>query len=115
MSMRCPNCAAEVLDGMQFCGSCGAAVGVRCEACGAPAAPDQRFCGACGRPLRPLAPPVRERRLVSVLFCDLVGFTTFSESRDPEDVRDVLDQYFAAARRIVSGYGGAIEKFIGDA
>jgi class 3 adenylate cyclase/tetratricopeptide (TPR) repeat protein len=74
-----------------------------------------RFCGACGSPLRPAAAPVRERRLVSVLFCDLVGFTTFSESRDAEDVRDVLAQYFAAARLIVADYGGTIEKFIGDA
>jgi class 3 adenylate cyclase len=73
------------------------------------------FCGACGAPLRPLAPPVRERRVVSVLFCDVVGFTTFSESHDFEDVRDVLDQYFATARRIVAEYGGTIEKFIGDA
>ena len=52
---------------------------------------------------------------MSVLFCDVVGFTRFSESRDFEDVRDVLDQYFAAARRIVDEYGGTIEKFIGDA
>ncbi|MHB8694750.1 MAG: adenylate/guanylate cyclase domain-containing protein [Solirubrobacteraceae bacterium] len=59
--------------------------------------------------------PVRERRQVSVLFCDLVEFTNFSESRDPEDVRDVLGHYFAAARRIVGAYGGTIEKFIGDA
>jgi class 3 adenylate cyclase/predicted ATPase len=73
------------------------------------------FCGACGSPVRPVEPPPRERRLVSVLFCDVVGFTKFSESRDFEDVRDVLDQYFAAARRIVDEYGGMIEKFIGDA
>ena len=73
------------------------------------------FCGACGSPVRPVEPPPRERRLVSVLFCDVVGFTTFSESRDFEDVRDVLDQYFTAARSIVDEYGGTIEKFIGDA
>ncbi len=50
-----------------------------------------------------------------MLFCDLVGFTAFSELRDPEEVRDVLDQYFASARRIVSDFAGTIEKFIGDA
>jgi class 3 adenylate cyclase/tetratricopeptide (TPR) repeat protein len=74
-----------------------------------------RFCGSCGARLEAPLAPVRERRQVSVLFCDLVGFTTFSESRDHEDVRDVLDEYFASARRIVAGYGGMIEKFIGDA
>jgi class 3 adenylate cyclase/tetratricopeptide (TPR) repeat protein len=59
--------------------------------------------------------PAVERRLVSVLFADLTGFTTFSESRDAEDVRQMLSDYFAAARRIVVAYGGTIEKFIGDA
>jgi class 3 adenylate cyclase/predicted ATPase len=59
--------------------------------------------------------PAVERRLVSVLFADLTGFTTFSESRDAEDVRLMLSDYFAAARRIVASYGGTIEKFIGDA
>jgi class 3 adenylate cyclase/tetratricopeptide (TPR) repeat protein len=53
--------------------------------------------------------------LVSILFCDLVGYTAFSESRDHEDVRDVLEHYFTAARSIVAAYGGTVEKFIGDA
>ncbi|MDX6656794.1 MAG: hypothetical protein QOH62_1587, partial [Solirubrobacteraceae bacterium] len=54
-------------------------------------------------------------RVVSVLFVDLVGFTTLSESRDAEDVRDLLSRYFETARTIVGRYGGTIEKFIGDA
>ncbi|MEO5985542.1 MAG: adenylate/guanylate cyclase domain-containing protein [Candidatus Limnocylindria bacterium] len=58
---------------------------------------------------------VAERRLVSVLFADLVGFTTISESRDAEDVRELLDAYFTTCREIVGRYGGTIEKFIGDA
>ncbi len=56
-----------------------------------------------------------ERRLVSVLFADLVGFTTLSESRDPEEVRDLLSRYFEESRRVITSYGGTIEKFIGDA
>jgi class 3 adenylate cyclase len=116
MTVRCPACESELPEDMQFCGVCGTALAVRCGACGTPAAlPGQRFCGGCGAPLGPAASDSRERRLVSVLFCDLVGFTTFSESRDHEDVRDVLEDYFAAARRIVAAYGGTIEKFIGDA
>ena len=87
-----------------------------CPACGTAAAtPDQRFCGRCGAALTALGEPVVERRLVSVLFCDVVGFTTFSEARDPEDVRETLAEYFALARRVISDYGGAVEKFIGDA
>jgi class 3 adenylate cyclase len=58
---------------------------------------------------------VAERRLVSVLFADLVGFTPLSESRDPEEVRELLSRYFDACKRLISRYGGTVEKFIGDA
>ena len=77
-------------------------------------------CGCAGRSraaaaVVPRAAPTTERRLVSVLFADLVGFTTFSESRDSEEVRDLLSRYFDESRQIVSRYGGVVEKFIGDA
>jgi class 3 adenylate cyclase/predicted ATPase len=58
---------------------------------------------------------VAERRVCSVLFCDVVGFTPLSESRDPEAVRELLSEYFAVARTVVGRYGGVVEKFIGDA
>ena len=68
----------------------------------------------------PVAPapreaPVAERRLVTVLFADLVGFTPLSESRDPEEVRELLSRYFDTTRRLIELYGGTVEKFIGDA
>jgi class 3 adenylate cyclase len=59
--------------------------------------------------------PLAERRLVSVLFADLVGFTTLSESRDAEDTRELLSAYFETCRRLIGLYGGTVEKFIGDA
>ena len=59
--------------------------------------------------------PVAERRLVSVLFADLVGFTTASEGRDAEDTRELLTRYFDTSRTIIERYGGTVEKFIGDA
>jgi class 3 adenylate cyclase/predicted ATPase len=58
---------------------------------------------------------VAERRLCSVLFCDLVGFTPLSESWDPEAVRELLSEYFGVARTVIGRYGGVVEKFIGDA
>ena len=61
------------------------------------------------------APAHPEMRHVSVLFVDLVGFTVLSEGRDAEDVRELLGRYFDSARTIVERYGGAVEKFIGDA
>ena len=60
-------------------------------------------------------PGVAERRLVSVLFVDLVGFTTASERRDAEDTRELLTTYYDTAREIVARHGGTIEKFICDA
>jgi class 3 adenylate cyclase/tetratricopeptide (TPR) repeat protein len=58
---------------------------------------------------------VAERRVCSVLFCDVVGFTPLSESRDPEAVRELLSRYFETARIVIARYGGVVEKFIGDA
>ena len=72
----------------------------------------------CARPA-PRRPhpsaPVAERRLVSVLFADLVGFTTLAEGRDAEDTRELLTRYFDLARDVIGRYGGTVEKFIGDA
>lgn len=63
----------------------------------------------------PTQPPVVERRLVSVLFADLVGFTAWSAGRDPEDVRELLSGWFAFGRSRIEQRGGTVEKFIGDA
>jgi class 3 adenylate cyclase len=92
-----------------------------CSACGSPLTPGARFCANCGSPISdvPAAPvssgPATERRVTSVLFGDLVGFTPLSEGRDAEDVRELLSAYFDRCRVIVARYGGVIEKFIGDA
>jgi class 3 adenylate cyclase/predicted ATPase len=118
----CGNCGGENPAGHRFCGQCGNALAVVCASCGRPSQPGERFCGECGAPLSEAAAPaavseapVAERRLVSVLFADLVGFTTLSESRDAEEVRDLLSRYFESCRRLIALYGGTVEKFIGDA
>src|SRR6476469_8914036 len=73
-----------------------------------------RFCLACGAALS--AEPAREeRKVVSVLFADLVGFTTRAEQLDPEDVQAMLSPYYAQLRGELERYGGTVEKFIGDA
>jgi predicted ATPase/class 3 adenylate cyclase len=74
-----------------------------------------RFCLACGTPLEPPQAAAEERKVVSVLFADLVGFTGLSENVDPEDVRSTLSPYFAVLRKEIERFGGAVEKFIGDA
>jgi class 3 adenylate cyclase/tetratricopeptide (TPR) repeat protein len=94
------------MQGNKFCGSCGSPL------TGEPAA--VAGSGAAGDPA--LAPqPASERRLVSVLFADLVGFTAASESRDAEETRELLSRYFDTCRRLIELYGGTVEKFIGDA
>jgi class 3 adenylate cyclase/tetratricopeptide (TPR) repeat protein len=84
-----------------------------CERCGSENAPDARFCSACGNRLGAAAE--EERKLVSILFVDLEGFTATSDSADPEDVRDLLEEYHGSAKELIEQYGGTVEKFIGDA
>jgi class 3 adenylate cyclase len=107
-------------DGARFCFSCGATlVALACRTCHAEVVPGARFCSTCGADQGATAgtsvQPVASRRITSVLFGDLVGFTALSETRDHEQVRELLSRYFDECRAIVARYGGVLEKFIGDA
>ena len=130
--MVCSNCGEINAVERKFCGECGAPLAQLCAACGARNPVGVKFCGECGSSLGAsgdgagVLPPkpatvgsastvLAEIRLVSVLFADLVGFTTLSESRDPEEVRDLLSRYFDVCRGLIERYGGTVEKFIGDA
>ena len=123
--MICLSCQTANDPDSRFCKECGASLALACASCGRPAAADAKFCAGCGTsfgaaatppvPSAPSPAPTAERRLVSVLFADLVGFTTLSESRDSEEVRELLSRYFDTCRRLIELYGGTVEKFIGDA
>ena len=118
--MVCPSCQTENKEGARFCRACGSPLELACPSCGAPREPGQAFCDQCGSPLdaappRPAPSSGPELRVASVLFVDLVGYTPLSESRDVEDVRDLLSRYFDLTRTVVDRYGGTVEKFIGDA
>ena len=91
------------------------ATDVRCPSCGEANPPDSRFCNSCGSKLELSGGLREERKLISVLFVDLVGFTTRSDGADPEDVRDALQLYHADAKKRIEHHGGTLEKFIGDA
>ena len=126
--MECGQCGALSPADKRFCGECGTMLPRACTTCGAALEVGKRFCGDCGaqldvttptaaapQPAPSIAEPVTERRLCSVLFCDLVGFTARSEADDPEAVRELLTRYFETARTVIGRYGGTVEKFIGDA
>src|SRR5687768_14231196 len=98
--MTCVICGAANKPGRKFCVECGTALAAACTACGSPYEPGERFCGECGSPLpgtaaaprsapaaavpAPAQPAGAELRQVSVLFCDLVAYSTLSEDRDAE-------------------------------
>src|SRR5438094_5679874 len=86
-----------------------------CTNCGQESPDSARFCAACGAPLEEAAPAREERKVVTVLFADLVGFTSRAEEMDPEDVRALLAPYYQRLRSELERFGGAVEKFIGDA
>ena len=87
-----------------------------CPSCGQENPEGFRMCGMCGAPLHPTSAARREeRKVVTVLFADLVGFTSRSEQLDPEDVRAMLAPYWQRLRSELEHFGGTVEKFIGDA
>ena len=126
--MICSNCETENPVGTKFCKECGTRLGLVCASCGNALLPDAKFCSECGTSVAAatsgpaatartpaVTAPVAERRIVSVLFADLVGFTSLAEGRDAEDTRELLSRYFELSRDVVERYGGTLEKFIGDA
>src|SRR2546430_5613217 len=110
--MRCAACGTENPVGSRFCLECGTGLANACPTCGNALPAGAKFCNACGTGLAeaPAAAtpepsgPAAERRLVSVLFADLVGFTSLSESWDAEEVRELLGRYFESCRRLIARY-----------
>ncbi len=103
----CATCGTPNDDAARFCGNCGSRLGG--------AAPSASIPSDAAQSVSTPTPPGAERKTISVLFCDLVGFTATSEGADPEDVEQMLSRYFAVARSQIEAHGGVVEKFIGDA
>jgi class 3 adenylate cyclase/tetratricopeptide (TPR) repeat protein len=138
-AMRCPACQTENRDGVRFCEQCGAPLELACPACGARLPAPSRFCGQCGTPLgeratqphlaspqaytpRHLADRILkdrsalagERKQVTVLFADVSGFTSLSETLDPEVVHGLINRAFELMLAEVHRYEGTVNQFLGD-
>ena len=85
-----------------------------CPSCGLANPAGSRFCNGCGARLDAGVPASEERRTVTILFADLAGFTSRAEALDPEDVRAFLHPYYLLLEREIAGFGGVIERHLGD-
>jgi Double zinc ribbon/Adenylate and Guanylate cyclase catalytic domain len=119
----CPSCGFRTEPGNRFCPGCGSPLSEKQGSVASPSTAggqeqiDRASSPSESRLSIPEAEPLtrEERRLVTALFCDLVGFTPLSERLDPEDVRDIQGEYFEAMSGQVERYGGTVEKYAGDA
>ncbi|HEX6111213.1 MAG TPA: adenylate/guanylate cyclase domain-containing protein [Geminicoccaceae bacterium] len=117
--MRCSGCGFDNPEGARFCAGCGARLAHTCPACGFAVQADHHYCAACGHrlasaPAPALTPVAGERRQVTVLFCDLVGYTQLSRQMDAEEVHGLLERFFARVDGIVQSFGGTVDKHMGD-
>ncbi|MDQ1647436.1 MAG: hypothetical protein QOJ50_3620, partial [Cryptosporangiaceae bacterium] len=119
----CTRCHTAGGPADRFCGRCGSALLRRCPSCGSAVGLDTSFCTSCGHaltseepePQEPAADRLEERRVVTIVFADLAGFTELGEELDPEDVRALQSTYFNTVSRLIQRRGGVVEKYIGDA
>jgi class 3 adenylate cyclase/predicted ATPase len=122
--MQCQICEFTNRDGARFCEECGAGLEVVCLDCGAANSAGGRFCSACGASLGTNGAPTgvadlardaaAERRQLTIMFCDLVGYTALSAKLDPEDLRDLIRRYQTVAAAEIRRYDGSVAKFSGD-
>ena len=130
--MECPNCHSDTPDTGKFCIACGAALAARCPSCGSANRPNAKFCAECGKALGGSTLPAREtqssatvsattpvaaateRRLLTVVICDLVGSTALSTQLDPEDMREIIGAYHRCCAEQIAKAGGFVAKYMGD-
>ena len=118
--MTCPACAHENRPGAKFCEECAAPLKRACASCGCELRPSAKFCDECGTPATGAATtprragPAGARKVVSIVFADLVGSTALHERLDPESARRFMESYYDAMRGAVESHGGTVTQLLGD-
>src|SRR5262249_52896991 len=114
-AVTCPGCGRASRPGARFCSACGTSLAPRCPACGAETEADARFCDACGAGLsgRPALDAVA-RKVVTIVFADLIGSTSLHERLDPESVNRLMARYHRAVSAPVEAHGGTVVQLLGD-
>jgi class 3 adenylate cyclase len=113
--MNCNGCGRANRTGARFCGGCGRPLAPRCPACAHDCEPDAQFCDACGASL--VARPAEDagaRKIVTIVFADLIGSTALHERLDAESARALMDRYYRALHAVVEAHGGRVVKLLGD-
>ena len=114
MTTVCAGCGHANRDGARFCLECGAELPLACASCGAALPAGAHFCDACGAAVAPSEVPTATRKVITVVFGDLVGSTALQETLDPESARGVMSRFYDAMRAAVARHGGEIPHFSGD-
>src|SRR5262245_12946204 len=117
--MTCAKCGRGHGAGARFCGGCGQPLAPRCPQCGKESPPDAGFCEGCGASLGTVPTPAPTddavaRKVVTIVFADLIGSTSLHERLDPESVSRVMDRYHRAVRGAVEEHGGTVVQLLGD-
>src|SRR5215475_14029315 len=113
--MNCNECGKANRSEARFCGGCGRPLAARCPQCGADSTPDAQFCDACGAALVARPPDdAGARKVVTIVFADLVGSTALHERLDAESARPFMDRYYRAMQGAVEAHGGNVIRLLGD-
>jgi class 3 adenylate cyclase len=113
--MTCACCGQTNPAGSRFCSGCGSSLAPRCSACDTECLPGARFCNHCGAPLGTrLAPAAVSRKIVTIVFADLIGSVSLHERLEAESARRVMDRYHRAMATAVAVHGGRVVQLLGD-
>ena len=142
--MQCSKCEFKNKEGAKFCAECGSKLSLKCPSCGSDVETGEKFCTECGTKLGSSGPDLSpleekidkiqrylpqgltdkilaqkdriegERKIVTVLFCDLVGYTAMASKLDPEDTYNLMDQVLEILIHKVHDYGGTVNQLLGD-